>query len=128
MPRLAEELRRTMEAMPSRTAQEVIDQAIQENKAGEFLLYGISTAAALVGLGILVFATLNLQPVIAIAGTVCTSLFWPAMKLARQTRKENIALRLLEAPLSKAGTATAAAEMLRQVFLDIFRDDVMKKK
>src|SRR5690349_3507321 len=96
-----------------RSAQEVIDQAIAENKMGERILYTLSTLAATVGLAVLVRATMQSQPVIALAGTACTALFWPALRLARQTRKENIALRLLETPLSKASTAESAAEMLR---------------
>ena len=71
----------------------------------------------------LVWSALHTQPVTALAGSGCTALFWPAMQLARKTRKENIALRLLEAPLSRAPTAIAAAEMLQQLFLDMFRDE-----
>jgi hypothetical protein len=110
-------------ATSNRTAREVIDKAIEENKFAERLLYMLSTVSALVGLFVVVWSALHAQPVAALAGSVCTALFWPAMRLARQTRKESIALRLLEAPLSKATTATAAAEMLQQFFLEMFRDE-----
>jgi hypothetical protein len=106
-----------------RSAREVIDQAIEENRFGERLLYALSTISAIVGLFVVVWSVLHIQPVAALAGSACTALFWPAMRLGQQTRKENIALRLLEALLAKATTATAAAEMLQHLFLEMFRDE-----
>jgi hypothetical protein len=47
-------------------------------------------------------------------------LFWPALREARQIHKENMAVRLLEVPLSMAGTAKAAAEALRDAFTTVF--------
>ena len=48
------------------------------------------------------------------------ALFWPAMSAARQMRRENLAIRLLEAPLSQAETAQAAADMLQKMFIEVF--------
>jgi len=42
------------------------------------------------------------------------------MNAARQIRRENLAIRLLEAPLSRAETAQAAADMLQKAFIEIF--------
>jgi hypothetical protein len=50
------------------------------------------------------------------------SLFWPSMSSARRIRKENIAIRLLEAPLSRADTAKEAAQMLHKLVGDVMAD------
>ena len=105
-----------------RTARDVIDEAIRENHSGERLLYVLSGASVVVGLFVVLWATVMREGMIAVAGSLCTSLLWPAMRQARQIRKENIALRLLEAPLSKAQTATAAAEMIRRLFEEMFSE------
>jgi hypothetical protein len=103
-----------------RTAQQLIDEAIAENRATAHVLYLLAIVAALVGLGVLVWASIMRQPLLALAGSICTSLLWPAIRLVQQTRKENIALRLLEAPLGRAPTAVAAAMMLEHFFLQMF--------
>lgn len=109
-------------ASQRRTAKDVIDQAINENKVGERLLYVLSTMAAVCGLSVVLWAAFKEQPLIAIAGSICTVLIWPAIQLATRTRKENIALRMLEVPLSQAATENAAADMLQSAFLVIFRE------
>ena len=73
------------------------------------------------GLFILVWGTLYSNLVSTIAGVISTSLFLPAMSSARRTRKENIMIRLLEAPLSKAETATDAAKMLQELAREILQ-------
>jgi len=104
-----------------RTAREVIDQAIAENKAGERLLYAFAGAFVAVGLSVIVWAIVGKETVFAVVGMMTSSLFWPAMTSVRRTRKESVAIRLLEAPLSRADTAREAAEMLQQLFQEIFR-------
>ena|ERR1039457_3756953 len=106
----------------TRTAREVIDQAIQENQFGERLLYGFATTFVISGLAMLGWSMWNHDGVIAICGGISSALFLPAMQLARKTRRENIAIRLLEAPLSRVDTAKAASEMLHGLFAEIFRD------
>jgi hypothetical protein len=64
-------------------------------------------------------ATLG-EGLVSLAGSIASILFWPAMREARQMRKENMAVRLLEAPLSMAGTSKAAAEALRDAFTAVF--------
>lgn len=103
--------------MPARTAREVIDQAVAENLFGERLLYGMAFAFAVAGLFVLVWAAIHRLPVIAVTGCVSSYLFWPAVNSARKTRKESVAIRLLEVPLSRADTAREAAEMLQRQFL-----------
>jgi hypothetical protein len=103
-----------------RTAREVIDQAIRENRLGEWLCYLFAVVFVAVGIGVLVFGAVKGEGVVSIAGTITSVLFWPAMREARQIRKENMAIRLLEFPLSAAGTAKAAAEALREAFLTNF--------
>ncbi len=99
-----------------RTAGEVIDKAIAENRVGEWLLYVLATLFAVVGLTVIVLAMVSRQPVVAVAGSIASIMFWPAVNSARQTRKEGIAIRLLEAPLSRADTAKDAADMLHRFF------------
>lgn len=102
--------------MRSRTPREIIDKAIEENRFGERLLYGLAAGFATVGLLVLIWAAINREGLIAIAGSVASSLFWPAVRSARQTRKESIAIRLLEAPLSRADTSKDAADMIHHFF------------
>jgi hypothetical protein len=42
------------------------------------------------------------------------------MNAARQIRQETLAIRLLEATLSRAETAQAAADILQKAFVDVF--------
>src|SRR5205823_138928 len=94
-----------------------------ENKASERLLYGLAAAFATVGIGILVLGAIKGQQLTAIAGSISAVLFWPAMRLARQTRRENIAIRLLEAPLAMAETSQQAAETIQRLVENILRDN-----
>jgi hypothetical protein len=57
---------------------------------------------------------------VALAGGIASVLFWPAMSQARQIRRENIAIRLLEGPLSMAETSKEAADALREFFVNTF--------
>jgi hypothetical protein len=106
-----------------RTAREVIDAAIRENRFGEYLLYSFAVAFVATGLFALVWGVLHGSEINAIVGLLASALFWPAMSSARRTRKENIAIRLLEAPLARADTAKEAAETLRKVFDDLIRNN-----
>jgi len=104
-----------------RTAKQVIDQAIKENRLGERLCYGFATAFVAVGIAAVGRALFMEQSVWTTAvGAVVSALFWPAMNAARQIRRENLAIRLLEAPLSRAETGQAAADMLQKAFVEVF--------
>ncbi|HJT76095.1 MAG TPA: hypothetical protein VJ739_02745 [Gemmataceae bacterium] len=96
-----------------RTAKQVIDQAIKENRRGEWLCYGFATAFVLAGLAVIGKSLLAEQSAWSTAiGAAVSALFWPAVNAARQIRRENLAIRLLEVPLSRAETAQAATVML----------------
>ena len=99
----------------NRTAKDIIDDAVKENNFGAMLLYGFSTFFILIGLTILVFGAYNGETITSLIGLVASGLFWPAMSAARRTRKENIMIRLLAAPLSLSSTAEEAAEMLHRL-------------
>jgi hypothetical protein len=104
-----------------RTAKQVIDQAIKENRRGEWLCYGFATAFVAAGLAVIGKSLFTEQPAWSTAiGAAVSALFWPAMNAARQIRRENLAIRLLEAPLSRAETAQAAADMLQKAFVEVF--------
>lgn len=106
----------------TRTAKDVIDDALRENKRAAYLLYGFASAFVLVGLGVLIIGILQEDMITGFLGAVASSLFWPSMSAARRTRKENIAIRLLEAPLSQSSTADDAAEMLQHLVQKILND------
>jgi hypothetical protein len=108
--------------MDPRPAREVIDQAISDNKLSEYLLYALALLFAGVGLAVLCFSVYQGSIVLSLVSLVASSLFWPAMSSARRTRKECIAIRLLEAPLSRADTAKEAADTIRQLVAHIVTD------
>jgi hypothetical protein len=56
------------------------------------------------------------QQIIAASGAVATGLFYPAMRLARGIRQQNMAIRLLEIPLTNSRTAEEAAKILQEFF------------
>ena len=99
-----------------RTVTQLIDLVIRENRLGEYLLYGIAFTCVAGGMFALIWGVVHGQNVSMIAGTVTSGLFLPAMGRASQTRRESVAIRLLEAPLSQAATADEAARMLAQFF------------
>ncbi len=99
-----------------RTATEIINQAIHENRFGERLLYLFSCPTFFVGIGALVTGVYQGQQVIAASGAVATTLFYLAMRLARGIREQNMAIRLLEIPLTNSKTAEEAAKILQEFF------------
>jgi hypothetical protein len=105
-----------------RSAREIIDQVISENKTSERLLYFFAALFAVLGVGIVVLGAVKNQQTIALAGSIAAGLFWPTMRLARQTRRENIAIRLLEAPLGRAETAKQAAETVQRLVEEMLQD------
>ncbi len=108
--------------MKPRNAKAIIDQAIRENRIGEYLLYSFAAMFVVVGLSVLVWGIVDGEPIIAGAGSVSSILFWPAMSSARRTRKENIAIRLLEAALDGVGTGKEAAGVIGRVVGEVLGD------
>jgi hypothetical protein len=107
--------------MPTPTsARSLIDRAIRENRPGEYLCYGLAVVFVFIGIGVLIGGALSGNGVVSLAGTVSSILFWPAMREARQIRRENLAIRFLEAPLPEATTAAEAAKAIRDAFTSVF--------
>ena len=105
---------------PPRTAKQVIDQAIKDNRLNEYLLYSFACTFVLSGTITLIAGVIRNEGLVALAGGIASALFWPAMQQARQIRRENIAIRLLERPLSLAETSHDAAVALKEFFVDTF--------
>jgi len=103
-----------------RSVKVVIDEAIRENRFGERLCYCFATTFVLVGVGVIIWGARSGDGVVSIAGSIAGILFWPAIREARQIRKENMTIRLLETPLSMATTADSAAKALRDAFISLW--------
>jgi ABC-type multidrug transport system fused ATPase/permease subunit len=108
---------------PKRSPTEIINQAIAENRQSEFLLYIYSTVLVLAGSAALLYGVWAHQPITMTAGVCSSSLFIPAMHYARRIRKENMAIRLLEVPLTRADTAAEAAQVLKEHFIQTHNEN-----
>lgn len=98
-----------------RSCHNVIDLALKDNRVAERLLYLLAFLIVIVGAFVLIWGVVMGQWVAISAGTVATALFWPAMREARQIRWENILIRLLEEPLSRADSAKVAADLIQEI-------------
>ena len=105
-----------MPPVPRRSAHEVINQAISENRLGEYLLYVFSCTTFFVGIVALAIGAYHGQTMTASLGTVASVMFYPAMRLAKRIREQNVAIRLLEIPLNNSKTAEEAAAVLKEFF------------
>ena len=76
----------------------------------------------LVGIGVLGAGAWMQEGLVALAGSVSSGLFIPAMHYASRMRREKTALRLLQYPLSQAETGPEAAKIIQQVFSEAFTD------
>jgi hypothetical protein len=103
-------------AIAKRKATDVIEQAINEDRFGEHLLYLFSCTTFFTGLAVLGYGVYNAQSLAAILGAVANIMFYPAMRLAKSIRDQNMAIRLLEIPLNNSKTAEEAATLLKQFF------------
>jgi hypothetical protein len=104
-----------------RTAKDIIDQAIRENRMGEYVLYFAAVLLMLTGLSLLGWAIVfSRELVSALVGIGVGSLSVPPMKFAKRIRGENIAIRLLERPLNRANTADEAARVLATAYSELF--------
>jgi hypothetical protein len=97
-----------------RTAREVIDVAIRENRPWEWVSFGLTIGFAVVGLVVLGVGAYQGNGLVALAGSVAGALFWPALRNAVAIRRANIGIRLLEVHLAYAKTAQQAADAIRQ--------------
>ncbi len=89
-----------------RSAKQVIDQLIRENRWWEGFCFISACLFVLIGIGAFVRAMfVDQSDVLTVVGGACNFLIWPSLAHAQRIRKENQAMRLLEIPLSKAETA-----------------------
>ena len=95
-----------------RSASQVINEAVSENRKPEWLLYGVAIGSVLTGQLLIVSSIYSNVPIWTLPGLAMNLLAWPAYREARALRAESLRLRLLEIPLSKAQTADEAAQML----------------
>jgi hypothetical protein len=107
-----------------RTATDVINQAISENRKPEWLLYCFAAVFVLTGEIVIGWALSAKTPLTTLVGVALNGLAWPAFRETRSLRAENLMLRMLEVPLSKTQTAEEAAKMLTEAFALHFKDRV----
>jgi uncharacterized protein (DUF2236 family) len=107
----------------SRAAKDIIDSAIKENRANEYLLYLFAVVAFAIGTLVIGWSLVKDRPLATLAGSIETGLFAPAVLSTRQIRKENLKLRMLEIPLSYAKTAEEAARAIVTLYLNDSSDN-----
>jgi hypothetical protein len=86
-----------------RSAKEIIDEAISDNRTSEYLAYCFATVFVLVGVAVIVWSMFTKEPLATLGGSIESVLFWPALNSVRRTRKENIAIRLRRSPFEHGG-------------------------
>jgi hypothetical protein len=119
--------------MPKRSAQEVIDTAIRENRPNEYILYAFALLFVGLGTGSFIYSLWSGHWALSIGSAIESGLFYPAIAAIQKIRRENQKIRLLELALTNAVTAADAAAALQNVFTDEFGDnkrgsDVRTKK
>ena len=120
--------------MPKRFAQDVIDDAIRENRPNEYILYAFAILFVGLGTGSFIYSLVTGHWALSVGSAIETGLFYPAMHAIQKIRRENQKIRLLELALTNANTAAEAAAALQKVFLEEFSDtkkgttDVRTKK
>lgn len=103
-----------------RTASEIITQAIEENRRPEYLLYAFAVIFVLTGEVLIGWSIHDHLPMTSVVGVALNGLAWPAYNATKQLRAQNLMLRMLEIPLSKAKTSDEAAKMLTESFAHHF--------
>lgn len=104
-----------------RTAKQVIDQLIKENRWWEWFGFIAVGVFLMVGVGVIFRAMIvDQSDVLTVVGGACNFLIWPSLVHARRIRKENQMMRLLEIPLGNAETAEKAADMIHEMFVKVF--------
>ncbi len=105
-------------------AKEAIDRAIRENRYAELLLYAFAAVFVIIGGSAVILGayrttdSLATQSVVGgLFGAMCVPSFWMAFRI----RTQNLAIRLLEIPLSLAETAEEAARILSNHFVQVHK-------
>jgi hypothetical protein len=91
--------------MQKRTAQEVIDTAIKENRPNEYLLYAFALLFVGLGTGSFIYSVWTGHWALSIGSAIESGLFYPALNAVQKIRRENQKIRLLELALTNAKTA-----------------------
>jgi hypothetical protein len=102
-----------MAKSPRRSAKDVIDTAVQENRSWEWLSYILTILFAVVGLVVLMVGAVKGDGLVSLSGSLAAALFWPAMRSANNIRQANIRIRLYELALAQAANAREAADIIR---------------
>jgi hypothetical protein len=92
-----------------RTVDEVIDQAIRENRVNEYILYGFAILFVGLGTGAFIYSLVSGHWALSMGSALESGLLYPAMSAVQRIRRENQNIRLLEIPLSHSATADEAA-------------------
>lgn len=101
-----------------RSAREVIDAAIEENRAWERLGMILTAATGVAGFGLLVAGFVQGGWLLGGLGVAASSLLVPAGVAARRSRRENVRMRLLELQLQKTKSAAEMNRLIEAVFDD----------
>lgn len=102
---------------PLRDTQQIISRAIRENRAGEWVVYVMAGALFLVGLFLLILGGWRGDLASVVAGAAAEVLFLLPLRMAYNTRSENLRLRVLGILLDRGGNARTMAAILRQAIL-----------
>ena len=97
------------------SAYPVIDKAIRENRPGEILIYVLSVLVVGTGIFAIIYGAFKGEGLVALSGSIPTALIFPAFKAITEMRRQNIAIRLLEAPLRMAQTSQEAADAIKAI-------------
>ena len=108
--------------MPERSAQEVIDQLIRENRPNEYMHYAFAILFVSLGTGAFIYSIVTGHWALSIGSALETGLFYPAMNVIQRIRRENQKIRLLELALTDAHTEADAVAAIQRVFLEEFSD------
>ena len=109
------------------SAYEVIDKAIHENRAGEVLIYFLSTVIVAGWMFALIYGVLQGEALIALSGGIADTVIFPAVWLVRDLRRQNLAIRLMEASIKLAHTPEEAAQIVN-AFKNAFEQIFVKAK
>jgi hypothetical protein len=112
---------------PMRAPNDVITQAINENRIPEYMLYAFACIFVITGVVLIGWSIHVRGTVTGVAGVALSGLSWPAYNATKDLRAVNVMLRMLEVPLSMAQTSEEAAKMLTETFAQLFRHEIAKR-
>jgi hypothetical protein len=103
----------------ARTAKQVIDQAVAENRRWETLCFIGACLAVAVSGSFFMIAVVKQEPLgmdrLLGSGSIISLLFFPSLYFGRQYHRTSQAIRLAEIALSMSKNSTEAVEVIRNV-------------